>query len=76
MWESYQATTIDSKEDLINYNETLEDVDAQEWHKAIDCEMESIYSNSVWSLVEAPKRVKRIGCTWIYKIKRESNEKV
>ena len=56
--ESYQAITIDSEEDPVNYKEALEDVDAQEWLKAIDREMESMYSNSVWSLVEAPKGVK------------------
>ena len=45
--ESYQAITIDSKEDPINYKEVLADVDAQEWLKAMDHEMESMYSNSV-----------------------------
>ena len=39
-------------------------------------EMEYMYSNSVWSLVKAPKRVKSIGCKWIYKRKRGSNGKV
>ena len=43
--ESYQDITIDSEEDLINYKEALEDVDAQEWLKSMDCEMESMYSN-------------------------------
>ena len=38
--------------------------------------MESMYSNSIWSLVEAPKRVKPIGCKWIYKRKRRPNGKV
>ena len=74
--ESFQAITIDSEEDPINYKEALEDVDAQEWIKAMDREMESIYSNSVWSLVEAPKGVKPIGCTWIYKRKRRPDGKV
>ena len=60
--ESYQAIAIDSEEDPINYKEALEDVDAQEWLKAMNREMESMYSNSVWSLVEAPKGVKPIGC--------------
>ena len=45
--ESYQAITNDSEEDPVNYKEALEDVDAQEWLKAMDCEMESMYSNSV-----------------------------
>ena len=38
--------------------------------------MESMYSNSVWSLVEAPKGVKPIGCKWIYKRKRRPYGKV
>ena len=74
--ESYQAITIDSKEDPINYKEALEDVDAQEWLKAMDREMEFMYSNSVWSLVEAPKGVKPIGWKWIYKRKRRLDGKV
>ena len=45
--ESYLAITIDSEEDFVNYKEALKDVDAQEWLKAMDREMESMYSNSV-----------------------------
>ena len=56
--ELYQAITIDSEEDPVNYKEALEDVDAQEWLKAMDRAMESMYSNSVWSLVKAPKGIK------------------
>ena len=74
--ESYQAITIDSEDDLVNYKEALEDVDAQEWLKAMDREMESMYSNSVWSLVEAPKGVKPIGCKWIDKRKTRLDGKV
>ena len=74
--ESYQVIAIDSEDDPINYKEALEDVDVQEWQKAMDREMESMYSNSVWSLVEAPKWVKPIGCKWIYKRKRGSDGKV
>ena len=74
--ESYQVITIDSEEDPVNYKEALEDVDAQEWLKAMDREMESMYSNSVWSLVEAPKGVKPIRCKWIYKRKRRPDGKV
>ena len=38
--------------------------------------MESMYSNSVWSLVEAPKGVKSIGCKWIDKRKTRLDGKV
>ena len=72
----YQAIAIDSEEDPVNYKEVLEDVDEQEWLKAMDREMEPTYSNSVWSLVETLKRVKPIGCNWIYKRKRRLDGKV
>ena len=39
-------------------------------------EMESIYSNQVWDLVEPTNEIKLIGCKWIYKKKRGSNGKV
>ena len=48
----------------------------QEWKKAMNHEMESMGSNSVWSLVEAPKGVKPIGCKSIYKRKRGPYGKV
>ncbi|KAH9723682.1 hypothetical protein KPL70_007199 [Citrus sinensis] len=38
--------------------------------RAMNQEMESMYSNKVWELVEAPNGVKPIGCKWIYKRKR------
>ena len=33
-------------------------------------EIESMYSNKVWELVEAPNEIKPIGCKWIYKRER------
>ena len=39
-------------------------------------EMESMYSNKVWELVEALNGVKPIGCKWIYKSKRGVDERV
>ena len=44
----YQVTT---------YKEALEDVDVQEWKRAMDREIESMGSNIVWSFVEAPRGV-------------------
>ena len=63
-------------DDPTTYEEALEDVDVQEWKKAMDREMESMGSNSFLSLVEAPKGVKPIGCKWIYKRKRGPDGKV
>ena len=38
--------------------------------------MESMYSNSVWELVDPPKDVRPIGCKWIFKRKRGIDGKV
>ena len=43
------------------------DVDVQEWKREMDREMEYMGSNSVWSLVKAPRGVKPIGSKLIYK---------
>ena len=67
---------IDHDNDPISYNEALKDVNVQEWLNAMNREMEAMYSNSVWTLVEAPKRVKSIRCKWIYTRKKGSDRKV
>ena len=38
--------------------------------------MESMYSNSVWELVDQPEDVRPIGCKWFFKIKRGIDGKV
>ena len=42
----------------------------------MNCKMEFIYSNSDWTLVEAPKGVKPIVCKWIYKRNKRLDRKV
>ena len=54
----------------------MNDVDKDQWVKVMDLEMESMYFNSVWELVDLPKGVKLIGCKWIYKRKRDSAVKI
>ena len=42
----------------------------------MNTEIEAMYSNQVWSLVDPLDGVKPIGCKWIYKRKRGINGKV
>ena len=67
--ETYQVILDNFDVDPTTYEEALEDFDVEEWKRAMDREMESIDSNSVWSLVEAPRGVKPIGSKLIYKKK-------
>src|SRR5215813_12890797 len=54
----------------------MDGLDKDEWLKAMNLEMESMYSNSVWELVDQPDGVKPIGYKWIYKRKRGVDGKV
>ena len=66
----------DPEIDPYNYNEAIQDKDATLWQKAMKTKMESMYSNQVWNLVDAPNGIKPIGCKWICKRKRGINGKV
>ncbi|KAA0038381.1 gag/pol protein [Cucumis melo var. makuwa] len=52
----------DGVEDSLSYKQAKNDVDKDQWVKAMDLEMDSMYFNSVWELVDLPKGVKPIGC--------------
>ena len=63
-------------EDPRTYEKALQYKYADLWHKAMQFEMEYLYSNQVCEFVEPPNGVKPIGCKWIYKGKRGSDKKV
>ncbi|XP_019246288.1 PREDICTED: uncharacterized protein LOC109225935 [Nicotiana attenuata] len=68
--ESYDRIPEEPHREPINYDEALQDTDVDKWVDSMKSEMESIYSNQVWDLVEPPTGVKPIGCRWIYKKKK------
>ena len=58
------------------YYEAINDKDFGFWKEAMKSELESMYSNNVWTLVDLPQGVKPIGCKWVYKRKKEVDGKV
>ena len=44
----------DPETDPSNYNKAIQDKDATLWQKSMNTEMESMYSNQVWLLVDSP----------------------
>ena len=74
--EVFQAVSIEFESNLAMYKEAMVDVDSAHWVKAMKAELESMDSNQVWDLVEAPANIKPIGCKWVYKRKRGSDGKV
>ena len=49
-------------EDPLTYKQAMNDEDRDQWIKAMNLEMESMYFNSVWELVDQLDGVKPIGC--------------
>ena len=70
------AISDDHKDDPLTLGDTMKDVDSKAWQQAMDLEIDSMYSNQVWELVDLLEGVKPIGCKWIYKRKRGADGKV
>ena len=65
-----------NQDDPSTYKDAMDDSDKEKWLEAMNQEMESMYSNSVWELVDPPEHVRSIGCKWIYKKKRGIDGKI
>ncbi|KAL6344314.1 hypothetical protein AAG906_037888 [Vitis piasezkii] len=63
-------------DDPKNYEEAMQSLDRNKWQEAMESEMESMKINKVWTLVEASKDIKPIGCKWVYKKKIGADGKV
>ena len=50
------------EEDPNSYDEAMKSVDSLLWKKAMNTEMDSMKTNSVWELVDLPDGIKPIGC--------------
>ena len=74
--ESFDKVPEEHDTDPSSYYEAIESLDVDKWQKAMNSEIESMYSNQVWELVDPPKGIKPIGCKWVYKRKRGVDGKV
>ena len=59
--ETYEAISEEAKLDPYTYEETMNDIDAHHWVKAMKSELDSMYSNQVWDLVKVPNDIKLVG---------------
>ena len=77
LMEESSLTILKSHEDdPTSYYEAFNDKDFDFWKEAMKSELESMYSNNVWTLVDLPQGVKPIGCKWVYKRKKGVDGKV
>ena len=64
------------QDETLTYQDAMNSPDSERWLKAIKSEMDSMYDNQVWTLVDPPERVKPIGCKWVFKRKINMNGNV
>ena len=69
--------TDDKTIELVNqdepttYHEAMMSPDSEKWLQAMKSEMQSMYDNQVWNLVDPPEGAKVIRCKWVHKIKHD-----
>ena len=66
---------IDEDEPLA-YQDAMNSPDSKRWLEAMKSEIDSMYENQVWTLVDPPEGVKPIGCRWVFKKKRDMDGNV
>jgi hypothetical protein len=56
-----------TEEDIpLTYREAISNSDKARWKEAMGEEMQSLYKNQTWKVVQLPKGKKAIGCKWVY----------
>lgn len=69
IYYSFNVTEEIADIKLKTYSDALMSKDKNKWLTAMHEEMNSLYKNSTWILVNRPKGEKTVGCKWIFKSK-------
>ena len=67
----YTATELQKEPETVE--EALSCSEKEQWKAAMQKEMDSLYANNVWDLVELPSDRKTIGNKWVFKCKTNAN---
>jgi hypothetical protein len=67
---------IVKNDDPATYDEAMMSPDSNKWHEAMKSEMESMYENQVWTLVELPIDRKAVENKWFFKKKTDADGNV
>ena len=57
----------------ITVREALSGPHAEQWHKAMQQEINSLHKHDVWTLTELPEGRKVIGSKWVFKVKHNAD---
>ncbi|KAL6351417.1 hypothetical protein AAG906_035209 [Vitis piasezkii] len=60
----------------VTYQEAIHCAQFTSWKEAMNDEMNSMYMNGVWDLVELPHGCKPVGCKWVFKTKCDFSRQI
>src|ERR1041385_904761 len=60
----------------INYKEAMEGPESEKWLEAMKSEIDSMYANKVWTMVDIPEDRKAVENKWIFKKKTDAQGNV
>ena len=60
--EAFLMGDRDIRNDSKIYNEAMLDLDSEKWMEAMKSEIDSMYFNQIWSLVDSLEGIVPIGC--------------
>ncbi|KAA0040148.1 UBN2 domain-containing protein [Cucumis melo var. makuwa] len=73
LWRKRLEFDLSIDNDPVSFSQAIKGDNSTKWLDAMKEELKSMNDNKVWDLVKLLKESKRVGCKWVFKIKRDSN---
>nr|GEY03671.1 retrotransposon protein, putative, Ty1-copia subclass [Tanacetum cinerariifolium] len=74
--DNISDSTLNELNEPANYKEAMVSPEAAKWKEAKKSEIQSMYDNQVWNLVDTTPSLKMVGCKWIFKKKTNMDGKI
>ncbi|XP_071712716.1 uncharacterized protein [Rutidosis leptorrhynchoides] len=74
--ERYDKIFLVDETEPTNYKDVTSDPESEKWHEAMNAEMQSMYDNEVWDLVDLPPNNKHVKSKYVFKKKTDMDGNV
>lgn len=74
--DEYDTVFMAQSEEQLSFKEATSGEDKKRWLEAIEDELEALNRNNTWIETELPNGKKPIEAKWVFKIKRNENDKI
>ncbi|GJZ58304.1 retrotransposon protein, putative, ty1-copia subclass [Tanacetum coccineum] len=76
LMDKISDSTLSELDEPVDYKEAMANPEAAKWKEAMKSEIQSMYDNLVWILVNTTPSLKMVGCKWIFKKKIDMDGKL